>query len=302
MRFVAIKNVLTSSVTRNILFTKKHSPVMLFAVGVGGFIGTVVLATRATFKMDEVVKEAEGQTRTVEANQTISAISEKDAAKELKQIRINTAVKVGKLYAPAVGLGVLSIGALTGAHVIQFRRLGGISAAYAALDQGFRAYRERVVTEYGADKDAQFRHGLVETQVVVSDGPEGPEFETVLRPDPNNPAMIYARVFEKGNPNWSPDRHKNQAWIQAQQQYANDRLNRYGYLFLSDVYKSLGFEETQASRVVGWIKGGNGDDFVDFGLFRGDTYSGIQFVNGEIQSVLLDFNVDGEVLRNLKKH
>ena len=290
MRLASVKNVVTSSLGRKLLFTRKHSPVLLFGVGVAGFIGTVVLATRATFKMEEVVKEAESLTD--EANS--KDLSEKDLKKELTKIRMNTAVKVGKLYAPAIGTGVLSISALTGAHVIQLRRLGGVTAAYAALDQGFREYRKRVVDEFGGEKDAELRYGLIEKEVIVSDGPEGPVVDTVKRLNPELGMSIYAKAFDENNPNWEPDRHKNQIFIQVQQQYANDRLHSQGYLFLSDVYRSLGFKETKASRVVGWVKG-NGDDYVDFGLFDGDPHMGTLFVNGETQSVVLDFNVDGVV-------
>jgi hypothetical protein len=45
---------------------------------------------------------------------------------------------------------------------------------------------------------------------------------------------------------------------------------------------------------VGWVKG-NGDDYIDFGVFRGDVYMGQQFASGNEKSVWLDFNVDGSV-------
>ena len=56
----------------------------------------------------------------------------------------------------------------------------------------------------------------------------------------------------------------------------------------------LGLPRTQAGQLVGWVKG-QGDDFVDFGIFDGDDMKHRDFVNGYERSILLDFNVDGIV-------
>ena len=56
----------------------------------------------------------------------------------------------------------------------------------------------------------------------------------------------------------------------------------------------LGIPKTKAGQVVGWIKG-NGDDFIDFGIFDIHREKARDFVNGYERSILLDFNVDGEI-------
>lgn len=297
MNLTAMKNVVTSSFGRKILLTQKHSPKLLFVLGVAGFAGTVYLAVRATFKMEDVVKSTEDQLNAIDEEH----LSEKEYKKARSKIQIQAAIATGKIYAPAFAVGVISIGALAGAHTIQFRRLGGLSAAYAAVDQGFREYRKRVTDELGAEKDAQFRYGLVEEEVFVRDSDTGPIIEKVMRPNPDVNVTMYAKKFEQGNPNWRPGKHDNSTFIRVQQEWANERLTSQGYLFLSDVYVALGFKETQASRVVGWIKSNDsGDGYIDFGLFSGNPHLGIQFVNGETQSIVLDFNVDGEVYKMLE--
>jgi hypothetical protein len=63
----------------------------------------------------------------------------------------------------------------------------------------------------------------------------------------------------------------------------------------------LGFERSMAGQVVGWVDG-NGDGYVDFGIFgakiQGDealVAERLDFLNGQTDSVILDFNVDGIV-------
>jgi hypothetical protein len=59
----------------------------------------------------------------------------------------------------------------------------------------------------------------------------------------------------------------------------------------------LGIPRTSAGQIVGWIyneKNPVGDNFVDFGIYRGSE-SARRFVNGEERTILLDFNVDGPI-------
>ena len=88
-------------------------------------------------------------------------------------------------------------------------------------------------------------------------------------------------------------------FLKAQETYANDLLKQKGYLFLNDVYKLLGLSETKSGQIVGWVydeKNPVGDNFVDFGIYK--DY-GADFINGFGTSILLDFNVDGNILEIL---
>ena len=59
----------------------------------------------------------------------------------------------------------------------------------------------------------------------------------------------------------------------------------------------LGIPRSKAGAVVGWILTPNGetDNFINFGVFDGDTQVARDFVNGFEGSILLDFNVDGVI-------
>jgi hypothetical protein len=56
----------------------------------------------------------------------------------------------------------------------------------------------------------------------------------------------------------------------------------------------LGIPHSQAGAVVGWIEG-EGDSFVDFGIFDIKDEQKRDFVNGYERNILLDFNVAGVI-------
>lgn len=296
MKLKTVTNLVTSKVGRQMLVAQKHSPTALYAVGVVGVVATAVLASRATLKMDEILKENEENKLKIQAAQDTKSkdYTEEDAQQDSKVNTLKTAVKIARVYTPAVVVGVATVGALTGSHFIMRKRYAGLSAAYALLDKGFKDYRARVVEELGVEKDREFRFGVVEREIGVETD-EGVVPKTIKEHgvDANGRSM-YARLFDQTNKHWQRQGMYNQMTLQAQQQYANDRLNRDGYLFLNDVYESLGFERTNYGQVVGWIKNGNGDSYVDFGFFN-DSYEGKRFVAGYNDSIWLDFNVDGTI-------
>lgn len=289
MKLSAIKSVITSKVGRQLLTVQKHSPTMLFVAGAAGVVATAVLASRATLKMDEVLAEAESDLTKARTLEHVN-YSEDDRQRDVALIYIRTTLKVARIYAPSIAVGVFTIAALTGSHVILSRRNVAITAAYAALDRGFREYRQRVVDELGVAKDKAFRYGLTEREIVEEDE-DGVKVKTV-RDKAVHGTSVYARFFDETNPNWNKVHSHNQFFIQCQQNYANDKLRAQGHLFLNEVYDMLGMERSKEGAVVGWVMG-NGDDFVDFGVFQGDRDSAMRFVMGHERSILLDFNVDG---------
>jgi hypothetical protein len=297
---MSFKDKITSVAGRQLLTAQKHSPVLMFGAGVIGVIATVVLACNATLKMESVMDEAEENEKQIKGSvdkplEDGGTYTEEDAKKDGVTNKIKTVVKIGQLYAPAVGVGLISIGLLTGSHIIMRRRYAGVVAAYAIVDQSFKDYRGRVIADQGREKDLEYRFGS-ETKEIAVDTDEGPVPKTVKILSKNGHSM-YAKLFaEETNENWSPIRMKNSTFIQAQQNWANNWLNAHGYLFLNDVYKMLGFEPTSYGQVVGWVKDNpnGGDSYVDFGIV--DGRGGLEFVAGDERSVWLDFNVDGVVL------
>lgn len=301
---MSLKLKLTQAVGKQLLNVKTNSPTLLVGVGIVGFVGTTALAVRATLKLDELVlDEAEAdikRVKTAEKKVDGSDYTEKDRTKDLRKIYLRSGIKIARAYAPAVLVGVVSIAALTGSHVILTKRNTGLAAAYATVEEAFKKYRERVIADVGEEKDREYRHGAVERQVAV-DTDSGVDVKTITTFDPDG-VSGYARVFEKpdqrtgrGSKYWRSVPRENRTWLQLQEKFMNDKLELDGYLFLSDVYKTLGFPQTAASRVVGWVLG-EGDERVSFGCFDTDSDATVEFFNGTESSILLDFNVSGNIL------
>lgn len=291
MNLKQMSNALTSKVGRQVLTAQKNSPTILFAAGVVGIVGTAVLASRATLKLEAVLLETQKNMAVVQAANT-PLYTEEDRRQDMALLYVKGGISVAKLYAPALVVGALSVAALTGSHVILNRRNVALTAAYAAIDKGFREYRERVIGELGADKDREFRFGY-EDREIVEESKTGPVVKTIKAPGSES-ASVYARFFDESSRSWSKEHSYNQLFVQCQQNYANDMLRSRGHVFLNEVYDMLGMERSKAGAVVGWVMG-NGDDRVDFGVFRGNDYMGQEFVNGNERSILLDFNVDGVI-------
>lgn len=291
----ALPNGVTSKVARQLLKTRKNSPHVMFATGVVGVVATTVVASRATLRLDEVT--AEHNAKLKQANdlhkQGHPDYSDQDYSKDILTIQTRKVMSVGRLYAPAIGIGVISICLLTRSHVVLTQRNSGLVAAYALLDKGFKEYRERVVETYGPQADLEFRHdGKFQTESRMVEGEEVPV--RIMRVGTQDPS-VYARFFDQLNVNWKKTPEYNLIFLRCQQSYANDMLHARGHIFLNEVYDMLGIERSRAGAVVGWVVRGDGDNYVDFGVFDGNNAKARDFVNGREGSILLDFNVDGVV-------
>lgn len=294
-----IPNAVSVRLAKQVLLLKKNSPAILFGAGVTTAVVSTVMACQATLKLDEPITKLEKRRANGEEmiSQKIPEYNLTDFDRELRYAKIQCARDITKLYAPAVGLGLLSIALLTGSHVVLTRRNTAITAAYAVLDRGFREYRDRVISELGEDKDREFRYGA-KAKEIVEEGEHGHEVKTISRIAANGKS-IYARPFDETNRNWSKHPLDNRTFIQVQQQWANDRLNAYGYVLLNDVYRSLGLADSKEGCVVGWVKDKKltgGDGFISFGLDE-NTREVHDFMIGDEGSIWLDFNVDGIVYK-----
>lgn len=300
MNLSAMRTAVTSKVGVQVLRASKVSPKVLFGTGLVGFGATVFMASKATLRVGDVLDRHEADMANIKKAEATGKYTDADMRHDKVIVYSRTIGRMTKLYAPAVGLGVLSVAALTGSHVILTKRNVALTAAYATVEKAFEEYRSRVRDDVGDDKDREYMFGSKEVteKVVGEDG----KTKTVKKKVYGGHSM-YARVFDEvTSRSWKPNADYNKMYIQCQQSFANEKLMAQGYLLLNDVFDLLGMERTSAGCVVGWVKG-HGDDFVDFGLHdkNGDI---IAFMDGLECSVLLDFNVDGlvyELIDQIKK-
>lgn len=290
---------------------KKHSPEIFVIAGVVGGVTSAVMACKATTKAGDIIEDTKSQLDIIhkgieDGNIHGVEYTKEDGAKDLTIVYTQTAVKFIKLYGPAVALGTVSIVSILAGHNITRKRNLALTAAYATIDNSFKQYRNRVIERFGEELDRELRYDVktkeVEETVVNEDGTESTVKTTVNVIDPNT-ISDYSRIFDECCASWSKSPEHNLVFLKQQQNYANDLLKSRGHLFLNEVYDMLGFPRTQAGQIVGWVydeKNPIGDNFVDFGIYNLDSERSRAFVNGYERSILLDFNVDGNVWKLMK--
>lgn len=299
---------------------KKRSPEILAVTGTVGVVVSAVMACKATTKVSDILDDTKmqiDQVHTVVENVGIDeeTYSQEDAKKDLAIIYTQTGVKMIKLYAPSVILGVLSLGCMLTSNNILRKRNVALAAAYATVDKGFKEYRGRVIDRFGEAVDRELRYNVKAKKVseTVIDEETGKEKKVKKTIEVADSASGYARFFEeyiavKNEKTGEVSRYKNAYWndapeynlmfLKAQQQYANDILHSKGRLFLNDVYKMLGLPESKAGQVVGWVYNDEnpvGDNYVDFGIYNNGSDNYSDFIYGVDGAILLDFNVDGNI-------
>ena len=327
----AIRTVATRAYGRGSLLLMKHGPTILVGAGVVGIGAMGVMIYKAARKQDAYLAESDELLKKIHDARKFApeSYSEEKYNEELSRAYINRAGRFVKLYGPAIAVGALSVGCILKSHFVLKGRNVALIAAYKVLDDGFRKYRARVVTEFGPEVDTAMRHGIVQDEVTktctaVDENGKVVESETkeVLNVLPKDGPSIYAREFnEQTSSEYRRDPNFNKDFLILQQRIFNEKLKRVGHVFLNDVYDALGLERSPAGQVVGWVYGGHrepgkngldnltpGDDHIDFGLMdvKATWYRNINvndtigqerwdFMNGYISSILLDFNVDGVI-------
>ena len=277
-------------------------------MGLVGTVASAVMACKATLKVNEITDEAKENIEKIHValdkgyTEAGEEYTEEDSKKDLTITYIQTGVKLARNYAPAIVLGSLSAASIITGHNMLRKRYIATAAAYTLIDKSFKDYRGRVVERFGKELDQELRYNIkakeVEEIEVDEKGKEKVVKKTINVIDPND-VSDYAKFFCEGCHGWSKDPEFNLMFLKRQQAWANELLKSRGHLFLNECYDLLGIDRTQAGNVVGWIydkEHPNGDNYVDFGIYDIDDERKRAFVNGYERSILLDFNVDGNIL------
>ena len=290
---------------------KKHSPEILIVTGIVGVVTSAVLACKATTKINDIIekgKKAVNDVHDKAADVEAGIVSVEEYTPEIQRKELalaygRTGYELVKLYAPAVTIGVLSLTAIVSSNNILRKRNVALASAYAATERLFKDYRGRVVDRFGKEIDRELRYNIkhkeIEEVTTNEDGSEVAQKKTVQVVE--GPLYDeFSRVFDETCPCWVKNAEKNMFFLKQQERFANQKLQTEGFLFLNDVYESLGFDKTAAGQVIGWVYNEEnpvGENYVDFGIFD-DAYihKNSAFINGYERSIILNFNHDGNIL------
>lgn len=299
MKNEIIKNIgnITTKVGMKI---KKHSPEILIVAGIAGTVVSAVLACKATTKVGEILEETKETLNTIHEGMESGEIkgheyTKDDGKKDMVIVYSKTALNLAKLYGPSLILGALSITSILASNNILRKRNVAIGAAYAAIDQSFKDYRNRVIDRFGEQVDNELKYGikakkLDSIEVDTETGKEKKVKKTVMVTDPNLKSD-YAIYFDSKSRNYENNPDYNRMFLRAQQNYANDKLQTRGHLFLNEVLDDLDLPRTKAGQIVGWTKDGP-DGYVNFHIMDVER----EMEDGRYEpAILLDFNVEGNI-------
>lgn len=146
---------ITRTINRIGLQIKKHSPEIMMVAGVVGTVVGAVMACKATTKIDDILNETKnnvdkihtaeekGQITTDKDGELIiEEYTADDCKKDLSITYAKTGLELAKIYAPAVVLGAISIASILAAHNVLRKRNVALMAAYTAIDNNFKDYRQ----------------------------------------------------------------------------------------------------------------------------------------------------------------
>lgn len=323
MKNVKLINSVNSTVKKAGFHLRKHSPEILIVAGVIGMVASAVMACRATTKIGDILEshkndadiihkaEKEGKIVSPSNPDKSAEYSSEDAQKDISIVYFHTGMKLVKLYATPAILGAASITAILASNNILRKRNAVLGAAYAALDKGFKEYRNRVAERFGEDVEKEIRYHIKakKFEETIKDEETGKEKKVKTTVPVAEPAAVndYMFWFDETSSAWDKISDYNLMFLRSQESLANDKLKADGYLFLNDIYEMLGIldektrriKKTKIGQVVGWTyrpDAPNGDNYVDFGICDTNREVAADEVNGYQRAFLLNPNVDGPIL------
>lgn len=291
---------------------KENSPGLFLIGGIGFIVGGTILACKATTRLSDILDEHEKDMDDIhEASENPDFkeiyVESGDAKHETIKVYSRTIGKIAKGYAVPTFMMAGGIAMIIKSHNdLKGRYLGALSA-FNALSTSFNEYRERVREELGEEEELHYYHGtkrITEKKKIIDEnGKKKTETVVVDEYDDILPSP-YAKFFDETNEHWCSERQYgpnateySMIFLRQTQSWANRILEVRGYIFLNEVYQALGLDMTDIGAITGWVKDGEHDDFVDFGLYDINKEATRRFVNGTNKhAILLDFNVDGNII------
>lgn len=287
----------------SLFFRNNGSELMIYG-GVGGAVVSGVMACVKTIHVPEIIaknKQRLDQVRTEATKETETG--ESGFHPELIKAYIENGLEYVKLYAAPCIIGGLSVASiLCGNRMLKMQNLA-LAAAYTTLDSSYKKYQERVKERYGEEAEHDIRNDVTTKTVTVEvTDKKGKTHEETKEVRVSRACSDYSVYFEKGTSKaYEPNHEYNMFFLKLQERIANDMLVSNRVVFLNDVYKMLGMEPTRAGQIVGWVYDPDNaekyknDNHISFRI-QEIVRPGDEFEDDIVETILLDFNVDGPIL------
>ena len=279
----------------------KHAPTILSITASAGVIATGYLAWKAGTRFEDV--EGRDWDRRKECLRNADTIPDEDVPKIERKNRILFILDTVRTVAPAAIVGAATITMIYFSNSISKKRLAAMGAAYATLQTAFDGYKRTMVEALGKEsvdkilKPKLPNVGKSAEEILSSDNKSDAAHVSDAVVNSLKALSPYARIIaEESSTCWDPNEDYTSQNLAAVQLWANRRLERKGHLFLNEVFDQLGLSRTREGAVVGWLKNGEGDNYVSFGDFDASIYRVPSDDYTRVDSnFIVDFNVDGVI-------
>lgn len=279
----------------------KHAPTILSVTASAGVIATGYLAWKAGTRFEDV--EGRDWDRRKECLRNADTIPDEDVPKIERKNRILFILDTVRTVAPAAIVGAATITMIYFSNSISKKRLAAMGAAYATLQTAFDGYKRTMVEALGKEsvdkilKPKLPNVGKSAEEILSSDNKSDAANVSDAVVNSLKALSLYARIIaEESSTCWDPNEDYTSQNLAAVQLWANRRLERKGHLFLNEVFDQLGLSRTREGAVVGWLKNGEGDNYVSFGDFDASIYRVPSDDYTRVDSnFIVDFNVDGVI-------
>ncbi len=196
---------------------KSKSPTILAGLGCIGFITAVVMAAKAALKAEDILEE--------QANTTVG---------------VTTMMKVkaiAPVYAPTVGMILLSTGCIVGSNRIHRYRYASLLALYSIGEKSLQRWQQAVVDEVGQKNYDKVRERVVTPDEAVPTGILLDESKVVC-------FDVFSGRYFKTDSVETIRRIINDL---------NDRLIVGDFVALNELYYELGLDRVEFGDEVGWL-------------------------------------------------
>lgn len=125
------------------LFLSNNSSLILTGMSVVGFVSTVVMASQATIKAQDILYDEGIDPRRDGMGETVKA--------------------TWRCYIPTALMGLTTIGCIVGSHTCSVRQKEAIQSAYLISQTTLREYQKKVVEQIGKNKERAIREEVTQS-------------------------------------------------------------------------------------------------------------------------------------------
>ena len=132
----------------------RKSPTILTVLSIGGLIGTVVMAVRATPKVLDLIAD----------EKHFREESEEDEWR-VPMTRVDIVKLTWMCYMPAVAMGCATIASIIGSNTINLKRNAALTGAYYLSETALKEYQAKIIETIGAKKAKLIKDEIAQDRV-----------------------------------------------------------------------------------------------------------------------------------------